>query len=237
MTFSAALKLASLLASLLAALASCTASDSPSPALTQHVMGTPRMPGACEAPGAANAGKMGCYFDVAINLGAVPDTVFWHIDEFSDAASAERAKGAGGAVVLAYGRTFLQTVNGDAKWQAAGGRRLSTIGPLQAPDGRAVTARFMQAMTEPGAMTRPHRHSGPEAFYILSGAICLETPDGPQTIGAGQTLEAAAGVPMQLTSAGRGVRRSLFIVLHPTSQPWMMAAPDWTPKGACAEQH
>jgi quercetin dioxygenase-like cupin family protein len=173
---------------------------------------------------------------VAVDIGTVSGAVFWHVNEFPDAPSAEGVKGASSAVVHAYGRTFLETVNGDAQWRPSGGWHLATVGPMQAPQGEPVTVRFMQAMTEPDAMTRPHRHSGPEAFYVLSGSICLETPAGARTVDAGETLQAAAMVPMQLTSAGGGLRRSLFVVIHPSSQPWMTTAPDWMPKGACGRQ-
>lgn len=220
------------LGGLLAALGSCAP-----PAATprvHHAMGGPRMAGACEASASANAGKLGCYFDEAVELGTFSGPAFWHVDEFPDADSATRAKGAHSAVVRAYGRIFLQTVNDDARWRPAGGRHLATVGPMPAPQGTTVTARFMQAMTRPGANTRPHRHGGPEAFYVLSGAICMETPEGRQTTGAGGTYWVRGGVPMQLTSAGTGVRRSLFVVLHPSSQPWMTIAQDWTPAGACA---
>lgn len=201
-----------------------------------HAMSSPGMPGACEAPASANVGKAGCYFDVAVDVGALSSPAFFHVDEFSDAATAEAARGPGGAVVHAYGRIFLETVNTDARWRPAGGRRLAMVGPMEAPRGTPVTARFMQAMTLPGAVTRPHLHAGPEAFFLLSGAICMETPAGGETTHAGDTYWVPGGVPMQLTSAGAGLRRSLFVVLHPSSQPWMTMTRDWTPSGACAQR-
>jgi hypothetical protein len=178
---------------------------------------------------------MGCYFDEAIDIGLLPAAAFWHVDEFPDYASAARAKGPASVVVRGYGRIFMQTVNGQAQWRARGGRHLATVGPMDAPQGETVTARFMQAMTQRGASTRPHVHDGPEAFYLVSEAICMETPSGTQTTGAGQTYLINGGVPMQLTSAGQGVRRSLFVVLHRSSQPWMTMG-DWKPTGACARR-
>lgn len=217
---------------LLAGLGACGSPHAP--ATADHAMGSPRMPGACEASASANTGKMGCYFDEAVELGTSAGSAFWHVDEFPDATSAVQALASGSAVVRAYGRIFLQTVNDDAGWRPAGGRHLATVGPMPTPKGSPVTARFMQAMTQPGANTRPHRHDGPEAFYLLSGAICMETPEGGQTTGPGETYWVRGGVPMQLTSAGKEVRRSLFVVLHSSSQPWMTMAPDWTPTGACS---
>ena len=194
------------------------------------------MPGACEAPASANTGKLGCYFDVAVEVGILPAQVYWHVDEFPDRASAQSARPRAGAVVTDYGRTFLYTVSGDVEWRPSGGRRLATVGPMPAPQGAPMTARFMQAMTEPGATTRPHRHDGAEAFYLLSGAICMETPEGGRTTSEGETYWVRGGLPMQLTSAGGGTRRSLFVVLHRSSEPWMTMAPDWTPTGACGQR-
>ena len=201
---------------------------------TNHAMPGPRIPGACELPADANSGKLGCYFDAAVEITRLPGPAYYHVDEFADRVSAERARTSGGAVVLAYDRVFLETVNADASWRPLGGNRLATVGPMPAPQGVPLTARFMQAMTLPGATTRPHQHDGPEAFYVLSGAICMETPDGGAITNAGQTYWVRGGVPMQLTSAGATPRRSLFVVLHATSQPWMTMAADWAPVGACA---
>lgn len=215
------------------ALASCSTAETHAPG-HDPAMGGPRMAGACEAPAAANSGREGCYFDAAVEIGTPPAEVYWHVDEYADAAAARAARGPGSAVIEAYGRYFLQTVNGRADWRPAGGQHRATVGPMPAPRGGPVTARFMQAMTRPGASTRPHRHDGAEAFYLVSGAICMETPGGAATTGAGETYWVAGGVPMQLTSAGQGLRRSLFVVLHPSSEPWMRMAPDFTPTGACA---
>ena len=204
-----------------------------SPMVDHAAMGGPRMAGACEASAIENTGKQGCYFDRSVPLGIVHGPVWYYVDEFPDVAAAQAAAVAGSAVVQAYGRTFLQTVDTRRDWRPSAGRRLATVGPMTAPGGEPVIARFMQAMTAAGATTRPHRHDGPEAFYVLSGAICMETPDGARTTAAGGTYWVAGDVPMQLTSTGDGLRRSLFVVLHAASKPWMTMAPDWTPRGTC----
>ena len=196
-------------------------------------MGGPRVPGGCEAPAAANQGKMGCYLDVAVEIGPLPGQVYWHIDEFPNEASARGAATRASAVVSAYGRTFLETVNADAAWRPRGGTRLAVVGPMPVPEGVPLTARFMQGMTEAGATTRPHRHSGPEGFLLLDGAICVETPAGAHRTNRWETLWLPGEMPMHLTSAAGGVRRSVLVVIHPSSQPWMTVMPEWTPTGAC----
>ena len=190
------------------------------------------IPGACEEPASLHQGQLGCYFDTAVQLRNPPSELYWHIEEFVDPAIAEGAKGPASAVVSAYDRTFLYTINGEAQFATPGGRPVSSIGPLPTPHAEAITARFMQAMTEPGAMTRVHTHDGPEAFFLISGAICMDSLGGPAITGAGQTYWIGGNLPMQLHHAGTDVRRSIFVVLHPSSEPWMKMS-DWKPTGGC----
>jgi quercetin dioxygenase-like cupin family protein len=136
-------------------------------------------------------------------------------------------------VIEAYGRWFLATVNSSPLQASPGGRRVTTIGPMARPPGRRLVARFMQAMTRPGAATQPHSHDGPEAFHVLSGAICMESPMGAATTGTGGDYWIGGGHPMQLTSVGKDVRRSLFVVVHPAGRPWMNVNIPWKPKGLC----
>jgi hypothetical protein len=39
--------------------------------------------------------------------------------------------------------------------------------------------------------------------------------------------------PMVLSGVGQTVRRSLALVLHDSSKPWTILAPDWTSTEAC----
>lgn len=59
-------------------------------------------------------------------------------------------------------------------------------------------------------MTAPlHIHSGPEAFYALTGDSCLETPDDVQVArGPGNKLLVKGGPPMQLMALGTVLRRA-----------------------------
>ena len=40
---------------------------------------------------------------------------------------------------------------------------------------------------------------------------------------------------MALNSVGTETRRSVLLVLHDTSQPWITMAVDWQPKGLCPQ--
>ena len=180
-------------------------------------------------------GAEGCYLNTSVRLRSTPAAVYWHIDRFPKAAFAERSKAAGSAVVVGLGgQVFLQTVNGSAAWRASGGERLATIGPIALPTNQDFTARLMEATTSTAASTHPHAHSGPEAFFLLSGSICVETTGGAHRAGPGGSLILPARTPMQLHSPGNAVRRSLVLVIHPTDEPWIDRQPGWTPAGACA---
>jgi quercetin dioxygenase-like cupin family protein len=52
-----------------------------------------------------------------------------------------------------------------------------------------------------------HRHAGPEAWYVLSGEQCLETPSGKSVIGTGQSGLVPGGPPMILMATGTRERR------------------------------
>jgi hypothetical protein len=62
----------------------------------------------------------------------------------------------------------------------------------------------------------------------------VETPDG-KLLGraGGEPLLINRDVPMQLTSVGSEVRRSLVLILHDAA-PWKLpTASPWVPKGLC----
>jgi hypothetical protein len=44
------------------------------------------------------------------------------------------------------------------------------------------------------------------------------------------------GPPMVLTGMGTEMRRSVVLVLHDSTQPWMTIMTDWKPAGACSLQ-
>lgn len=190
------------------------------------------IPGGCQERAEDNEGRIGCYLNVSHPMGRLPASVYWHIDEFQSAERAATSKTAASAVVRAHGRIFLQTINGDPGWRPNGGNRLASIGPFPAVQGADLVARFMEARTPPGMTTRPHTHSGVEAWYMLEGSQCLETPDGAKVVPAGQSTWVPEGPPMRLSSTGKEMRRSILLVLHPASKPWMSMT-DWKPKGLC----
>ena len=199
------------------------------------------VPGGCDRPRTGPADAVGCYKAGSEPVGTAPATpLFWHLDAYPTRAAAEAARrgrgsargGSRGTVAEAHGRVWLFTIAA-AEWRPAGGERVARVGPLPLTPGRSYAAYYIEGVVPPGARTPAHRHAGPEAWYILQGTSCLETPDGVRTAGAGESLIVPEGPPMVLTGVGPTVRRSMAVVVHDAAQPWTILTADWTPRGAC----
>jgi quercetin dioxygenase-like cupin family protein len=190
--------------------------------------------GAC-IPVSERAGlTYGCFILAAEPVGQLnPEAAFWHVESFPTRTAAESAKGPRATVVEAFGKVWLLTI-AKAGWKTPGAVHVTEVGPLPVKAGTPYTAQFMEAVFRPGMKSRVHRHSGPEAWYTLSGETCLETPQGAMTGRAGGShVIVPAGPPMELTATGTETRRALVLILHDSSQPHTTLASDWTPKGLC----
>ena len=152
---------------------------------------------------------------------------------YSTRTEAETAKGLRGTVVESLGKVWLLTIE-TASWRPSSGARVAEVGPLPVSASAKYSAQYMEAIFTPGMTAPAHRHSGPEAWYTLTGETCLETPDG-KVIGraGGSHVIVPGGPPMHLTATGTETRRALVLILHDSTQPPTTPAPDWTPKGPC----
>lgn len=79
--------------------------------------------------------------------------------------------------------------------------------------------------------TRVHSHLGPEAFYVVEGEQCMETPDDKRLIPAGGTYVVERGPHIQAAPKGR---RNLILILSPKGQPAVVPGADWQPTGFCS---
>jgi mannose-6-phosphate isomerase-like protein (cupin superfamily) len=194
-----------------------------------------QIPGQCSAPVAERKSELGCYVDANEELGELPQIpLFWHIYNFRSSAEAHAVKGRRSTVVEAFGRVWLYTI-AEKGWHAASGTRVAVVGPLPTVSGKKYTARYMEAAFTAGMQARVHRHSGAEAFYLVTGVQCLETPSGIAIAHAGESFVVPEGPPMTVRSVGAETRRSIVLVLHDTSQPWQTLTNEWTPPGSCPE--
>lgn len=204
----------------------------------------PGLPGWCETPVSERKAEPGCYTTAITKLGALPrGPLYWHLDTFPDKASAEANRDSRGTVVDGHGKHWLFTI-AEQTWRPRAGERVAIIGPLVVDQNISYTARYMETVIAPGFQDgrAGHRHAGPEAWFLVSGGQCLETPNGVMTALAGQSMLAPEGWPMAIASLGPDLRRAVVLVLHRSDEPYVMpvnSKPDaphahWEPKGLCA---
>jgi hypothetical protein len=168
-------------------------------------------------------------------LGTLPQVpLFWHLVTYPDRTAAEAARDKSrGTVVESFGKVWLFTI-AQNDWHSSSGTLVAKIGPLPFAKAASVTATYLEGESAPGFQTAIHQHAGPEAIYMLSGEICVETPDGHVLARAGgDPLVVRGDLPMRLTHSGAGARRSLVLVIHDSAQPWMVPANNWNPAGLC----
>ena len=205
-------------------------------------------PAGCSTPVSERTTETGCYTTAETSLGILPSgPLFWHLYAYPSRAAAERSRSATGTVVDSLGKHWLFTI-AEETWRPAAGERIATIGPLLVATDKPYTARYMEAVFPPGSQPvggPGHRHSGPEAWYVLGGAQCLETPNGVIRASAGETTLVQEGMPMAISDAGIETRRTVLLVLHVSSEPYSMAIDDprspgaphshWKPLGLCRQ--
>jgi mannose-6-phosphate isomerase-like protein (cupin superfamily) len=202
-----------------------------------QIAGT-RVPGGCDVLASKRIRETGCYLLATESLQRLPAReVFWHLYAYPTRVAAEDArKGSAGTVVESLGRIWLFTIAG-SNWRPPTGDRVAVIGPLPGVTDKSYTARYMEAVFPPqqAMQTAVHQHSGPEAWYVVTGAQCLRTPEEILVIRAGEGGFVRPGPSMLLTSIGKETRRAVLLVLHEASQPWMTITSDWTPTTECPD--
>lgn len=192
-----------------------------------------RKPEICR-PVAERTGVDGCWILASTRMGRLPaGPVFWTLDRFSTREAAQQASTKNGAVVEALGKVWLFTVGEKPKLfpQAT---RVTQIGPLPVRPDVDYTAQYREAILRPGAVSRTHLHSGPEAFYTEAGESCLETPAGKQVGRKGVDIFVPEGEPMELVATGTETRRGIVLVLHESDKPHTTVVSAWKSTGLCS---
>jgi quercetin dioxygenase-like cupin family protein len=162
--------------------------------------------------------------------------IYWHIDRFHSKELAAQASTAKSAVVEAFGSVWLFTI-AHANWRSRGGDHVSKIGPLPVEPATGYAAEYLRSVFTPGMTAPLHVHSGPEAFFAVSGDTCLETPDGVQIgRGPGNIMMIKAGPPMLLMAIGKIPRQGFALILHDHGRPPTTLTQAWQPKGLCARE-
>ncbi|HEU5239006.1 MAG TPA: cupin domain-containing protein [Pyrinomonadaceae bacterium] len=182
--------------------------------------------------------EFGCQLLGKLQVSQFPDEpLFWHLSKFQTREAGEAAKSGTDLVVEAEGKFWLFSF-GPKNSAPKQGEPVASVGPLELTSNKLPLAKSYEvvaylAVMPPKTYTRVHTHPGPEAWYILAGEQCLETPGGVIKARTGEGAMAPPATPMQLTNNGSSVRRALFIVIHDAAQPWSIPTEEWKPSGAC----
>jgi len=185
----------------------------------------------CQPIAQRNA-RTGCWIlaDQSVGSFAAKD-VFWHLDRYPSKARAEAAKGSRGIALEALGQYWVVAIE---PANLPGVTHTATVGPLPVSVGVPYSAMYMQTITPPGFQSAVHTHAGPEAWYNVAGAMCLETSEGVIRDKAGSNGVFVRGdIPMLLTSTGSLERQAMVLVLHESARPPITIEHTWTPKGEC----
>jgi quercetin dioxygenase-like cupin family protein len=168
-------------------------------------------------------------------LGRLPKTqLFWYLYVLPSRAAASSEKTPRQSVVEEFGKVWLLSTT-PQNWHPSTGERVSVVGPLPHSPIKSYTARYLVAVIPPGEHTPVHTHAGPEAWYLLAGEECLETPEGITIAHAGGSTVLKEDLPMVLSSVGTETCNAFALILHDSSQPWTMVLPNgrWKPKELC----
>ena len=193
---------------------------------------TPAVPGGCASPARENIGKAGCYLSVELTIEHPPARLYWHIRQEETEAGAWAAARAyrWSTVVPAHGEWWAYVLSPRAHEPALA--RHHVAGPFAIAAGKPVVARFMESCFTAGMRTRVHAHSGPEAFYVIDGEQCTETPTHRRRIKAGESYIVKSGLHLQSAPHGR---RSLVLILATPGEPWMRLSDAWAGTEYCRD--
>ena len=199
----------------------------------------------CSTPVRERKTEAGCYTTTEAPLGILPAVrLYWHLYSYPTQTAANTARAQRGTFAEVFGKHWLYTI-AEEQWRPTAGEKVAVIGPLEVASDEPYTARYMEAVFPPDFETGlvGHRHPGPEAWYVLTGTQCLETPNGLIMASAGGSAMVPEGWPMRISAVGAETRRALVLVLHPSAEPYSMGVDDprrpgaphshWKPRGLC----
>ncbi|HLC05774.1 MAG TPA: hypothetical protein VJK02_22275 [Anaerolineales bacterium] len=150
--------------------------------------------------------------------------LYWRLESFPSLAQAQAAAGPTGLAAESAGRAWLFTL-GPKGGSSAGGTKVADAGPLPPVVAPEYLLRINEASGPPGSITVVHTHPGTEAFYVLTGETCTQTPQGVIRVSAGQ---AKAGpdtdTPTQVSSCGSADLRGLVMFVVDATRPFSSPA-------------
>jgi quercetin dioxygenase-like cupin family protein len=152
------------------------------------------------------------------------EPVFWHIDHFASAESAEAGVGPSSIAFQAHGAWWLMSVGPESQ-DHHGGKHVAEVKLSPLPKADSYTMVVISAYIPPGMTSRVHFHSGVEGFYDVDGEQCLETKEKAFHMKEGDSLVVTTGTVMRLVATGTKPRRDFAIIVHDSSKPSVTRLP------------
>ena len=160
------------------------------------------------------------------------DAVAWSVTAFATRSEADSRHTPTSALVELDQKFWLLDVTPGVGHDDHSGRK-STISPIPLPRAQRYEIVYAYVAVPPGAHSATHVQSGPEAWYVLSGSQCVETPDTVLHINQGGGGMVPADTPLYLVATGTTTRRAFFVIVHDANRPFYTEIDSWHPRGRC----
>ena len=153
-----------------------------------------------------------------------PGPLFWRIDTFPTLAEARTAASPTALAAEVDGKAWLFTL-GPPGGSSPGGSKMAEIGPVPAITAPEYLLRVVRSGGPPGAKTPVHTHPGSETFYVLTGELTQQTPEGVNRVSAGQSMPGhSPNTPMQVSSSGTTELSALVMFVNDATKPFSSPA-------------
>ncbi len=153
-----------------------------------------------------------------------PGPLYWRVDTFPSLAKAQAAASPTALAAEVAGKAWLFTL-GPPGGSSPGGNKVAEIGPVPSMTAPEYLLRVNRAGGQPGAKTPVHTHPGAETFYVLSGELTQQMPDGVHHVSAGQSMPGhSPNTPMQVSSSGTGDLIALVMFVTDATKPFSSPA-------------
>jgi quercetin dioxygenase-like cupin family protein len=178
-------------------------------------------------------GGIGCsYIENKALGGPLGAPLYWHIDRFDDEQKARAAVGGDSVAFEGHGAWWLLSIESTVN-DHHGGAHVSQILLPPLPPASRYSMLVISSYIPVGLTSRVHHHSGVEAFYVVDGEQCLETPTRAYPMKTGDVLVLPTGVTMQMVVTGTAPRRAIAVVIYDGAQPPTMPTENPPPLVAC----
>ncbi len=150
--------------------------------------------------------------------------LFWRVESFPTLAQAQTAEGPASLAAEISGKAWLFSLGGQGG-STPGGIKVAEIGPVPEIGAPEYLLRINNAGGPPGSSTTVHTHPGSETFYVPSGRLSQQTPQGMMHVEAGQSMAGRApGMAMEISSSGKSDLNVLVMFVVDATKPFSSPA-------------